>query len=416
MTNPTTPTFSNETYLNGFREADASAIEAAYAEFRKPVIRAIESAGGSHADGATFFRVAVIHAAALAHDQQLTEALPVAEWLKNLALAHFQDWAAEKGVELPAAAIDLESVIPVAALPDTITRQEFRQLIKARRQFSRLEANCQKIAMELAKDASLGISDPRLEDGAREKCLELYRQKLGDSAETWSNQMPAWVAAALTNAHFEQAWNAAESMESRLVMGQTAASGPKSNISRNVLIALSLLLAGYGMWDYFTAPKSPKAVYDENFNPPASIMADRAARFARDTIVVEQIAACEALFEEADALYQGKKYTDAAAVLYSIAGDETLESCKSDAWFYMAIIGLQLNEPEITIDCLAKIPDLERFGEDLYWYQALAFVKIAAQNSGGRDIARRAVERARSNTEIPERRSQAENMLKQLEK
>jgi hypothetical protein len=62
---------------------------------------------------------------------------------------------------------------------------------------------------------------------------------------------------------------------------------------------------------------------------------------------------------------------------------------------------LQLDEPELTVQCLAKIPDLDRFGEDLYWYQALAFVKIAVQNPARRDIARRAVERARSNTEVP---------------
>ncbi len=45
---------------------------------------------------------------------------------------------------------------------------------------------------------------------------------------------------------------------------------------------------------------------------------------------------------------------------------------------------------------------------------ALAYVKIAAMDPTEKDIARRAVERARSNTEIPERREQAEKMLEDL--
>jgi hypothetical protein len=45
---------------------------------------------------------------------------------------------------------------------------------------------------------------------------------------------------------------------------------------------------------------------------------------------------------------------------------------------------------------------------------ALAYVKMAAIDPEQKDIARRAVERALSNTEVPERRVQAEKMLKEL--
>jgi hypothetical protein len=80
----------------------------------------------------------------------------------------------------------------------------------------------------------------------------------------------------------------------------------------------------------------------------------------------------------------------------------------------MAIAGLQPANPELSLECLSKISDIERYGEDLYWYQALAFVKIAAERPGKRNLARKAVERARSNTIIPERKAQAEKMLSEL--
>ena len=119
------------------------------------------------------------------------------------------------------------------------------------------------------------------------------------------------------------------------------------------------------------------------------------------------------MLQEADRHYKQKDYYEAANVLYPVA-DEEESACQSEALFYLAIIALQLEDPGATIDCLARISDIESFGEDIYWYQALAFVKIAAINPLRKDIARRAVERARSNTELPERRAQAEKMLEQL--
>ena len=93
---------------------------------------------------------------------------------------------------------------------------------------------------------------------------------------------------------------------------------------------------------------------------------------------------------------------------------DSLSTCQSDAFFYLAIVGLQMDKPELTIECIAKIEDLDRFGEEIYWYMALAYVKMAAIDPAEKDIARRAVERALSNTEIPERRVQAEKMLEEL--
>jgi hypothetical protein len=413
VTDPTAQ-FSNDTYFEGLRNADAGTIEALYAEFRKPIARAVEGAGGSASDGTTFFRVAALQTASLARDMRLNENIPVYYLLKNLAIAHFRDWATEKGLELPEipATSEDEAALHIE-LPDAGARAEFRQFIRARRQFVKLDGHCQKVVHELAKDAALGIADPRLEGDASETCLNKYRESLGDTAENWAGKMPAWAVTALTDEHFQKNWSTADALEGRLAMGQAPAKQLESKTTRNIFIAAALLLIIYGLWDYFSAAKTPKAVYDENFKPPASIMADRAARFAHDTLPVEHNAACETLFEEADTHYKQKDFEEAASILYTMTGEE-MEGCNSDALFYLGIIGLHLDEPDVTIDCFAKIPDLDRFGEDLYWYQALAFVKIAAKNPTRRDIARRAVDRARSNTEIPERRAQAEKLLEQL--
>ncbi len=413
MTDTTTQT-PNESYYEGLRHTDAGVFAAIYTEFRKPVTQAISAAGGSSADGSTFFRVAVIHAASLAQAQKLDESIPVFELLKNLAEAHFRDWAQEKNVELPSPAPVAEAE-PVSQieLPDAGARHEFRQIIRAKRQFTRLEPACQKTVQELAKDAAINIADPRLHNDRTEACREKYRKTLGLSPEDWPDPLPTWAITALSNEPFQRSWSAAEAIESRLAMGLPAIPRKQSNVTRYVLIGLGLALLGFGIWSYLHPTISPKEVYDENFKPPTSIMADRSARFAKDTLPEARVELCEQLFEQADGYYKSGDYKDAADVLYTLLSGET-EQCKSDACFYLAIIALQLEQPGITVEYLAKIPDLERFGEDLYWYQALAFVKLAAQNTMRRDVARRAVERARSNTEIPERRVQAEKMLEQL--
>jgi hypothetical protein len=413
MTAPTA-SFPNEQYFEGLRTIDAGAIQNLYTAFRKPIIRAVEAAGGSRADGSTFFRVALIHASTLARDGQPAPAIDIFPWLKTLAIRHFQDWAAEKNLELPEVApVSEADAASLLALPSAEARLECRQRIRAKRQFSRLESGCRKTIQAWAQAAASGMPDAGQRSITTANCLDKYRKSLGEPADTWTKQLPAWVVSALTDAHFQQALAAADAVEGRLSMGQSSGERRESKVTRNVMMALILLVAGYGMWEYFSVSTTPKEVYAENFKPPTSIMADRAARFARDTAPVLRVEACEQLFETADASYQRQEYRETATVLYSMIGDD-LEDCHSEALFYLGIVGLQLDEPELTVQCLAKIPDLDRFGEDLYWYQALAFVKIAVQNPARRDIARRAVERARSNTEVPERRAQAEKMLEQL--
>lgn len=402
------------TFTDGLRTADAAVVEQLYTEYRKPVARAVETAGGSNADGNTFFRVALLQSALMSENNALQPDLPAFEFLKYLAVEHFRDWAAEKQLQLPESRLETPEEISLA-LPDAAERLELRQFIRAKRQWLRLDDKCRKLLGELVRDSHLNLdTDPTFSRDESEPCLGKYRQALGATAEEWPRPLPAWIITALTDLTFNRIWNAAETQESRLAMGQSAKSEPASKITRNVLITLGLLVLSYVIWLFVTAPKSAKDIYEENYTPPASIMADRAARAERDSIDVSLPAPCEAILQEADVFYRQKNWDETAGVLATMLGDES-ETCKSDAFFYLGVVSLQMGEPDITIECLSKITDLERFGEDLYWYQALAFVKMAANNPLRRDLARRAVERARSNTELPERREQAEKMLRELE-
>lgn len=388
-------------------------IDAIYEEFRRPVARAVELAGGSNADGNTFFRVAVIHASLLAEQGVLNEKTPVFDFLKNLAVAHFRDWAAEKEMELPEPP-DEEPTASDITLPDAAARHELRQNVRAKRQFTRLEPACQKIILDLAQGASMHLDDPRASSETTNACVDKYRKNLGDTASEWPNLLPEYVVTALTDVPFRRIWSAVEEQEGRLALGNTTSQEKGQKTTRNVLIVIGVLFLGYGFWSYFNAPKSAKEVYKENYNPPASILADRAARAARDSTEVTPLPEpCESILQQADSFYRKKQWTEAADMLAMMQTDE-LSDCQSDAMFYSAIIALQLEEPDIAINYLTKITDIDRFGEDLYWYQALAFVQIAAHNPLQRGLARKAVERARSNTEIPERRAQAEKMLEQL--
>ncbi|MEO6040134.1 MAG: hypothetical protein ABIQ93_17100, partial [Saprospiraceae bacterium] len=88
--------------------------------------------------------------------------------------------------------------------------------------------------------------------------------------------------------------------------------------------------------------------------------------------------------------------------------------CRSDALFYLGIIGLQIDQPDYTLASFAKIEDLEHFGEDIYWYQAMAFVKMAEKNPEKKERAAHALERAIGNIQDTARRDQALRMLDKL--
>ena len=118
---------------------------------------------------------------------------------------------------------------------------------------------------------------------------------------------------------------------------------------------------------------------------------------------------------KAERFYGEKNYREAAAVLLEMREDESLEICQSDALFGLAIVNLTMGDPMQSLQYLAKIENIEAYGEDLYWYQSLAFVQLAKQNPGYRRPAKNAVERFLENTRNEARKTEAEVMLKDLQ-
>ncbi len=407
-------TFPNETYLKGLRDADASVVDALYNEFRLPVARAVESAGGSYADGNTFFRVALIQTARIVHSGNYPDDAPIYLYLKNLAITQYRDWLSEKGQELPALRdLTEEEILVQNILPNKAALLEMRQQIRAKRVFTKLSIDDQRQILTLAN--ALAVAQPEaqpIEISPYSASIERYKNLLEERRTAWEKPLPDWVVTPLTDTHFHQTWTGCEALERRLYSSQIPESNENKSI-RTAFIILVMLTVGYAAFTWFFRDRSPAEVYDNNFKPPASILVDMEARYAKDSIPPTRPEACTIAFNEADAHYKKHEWREAVTRLATMLGD-SLSICQSDALFYLAIVGLQMDKPELTIECIAKIEDLDRFGEDIYWYMALAYVKMAAQDPAEKDIARRAVERALSNTEIPERREQAEKMLEEL--
>ena len=406
--------FPNETYLNGLRDADESVVDALYNEFRLPVVRSLESSGGSYADGNTFFRVALIQASLLVRAGNYPEEAPIYLYLKQLTLAQYNSWLSEKGQELPPVAETSDEEIAVLAdMPEDSALREMRLQIKAKRQFTQLTTEDQRQILNLSNIlAGTQLEAVPVDTSTYTPSIERYKKLLQEYVKEWENPLPAWAVAALSDAHFHQIWSACEALERRLYSSQIPASSENKTI-RNAFILFVLLTLGYAAYTWFNRDVSPAEVYDNNFQPPVSILDDMAVRYAKDSVAPMRPEACTIAFGKADAYYKKREWREAAAALATMM-DDSLGVCQSDALFYLAIVGLELDRPELTLECIAKIEDLERFGEDIYWYMALAYVKMAAQDPAEKDIARRAVERALSNTEIPERRAQAEKMLEEL--
>ncbi len=341
---------SNEYYINGLREADEGVLASVFAEFQQTVVRAVAALGGSEAAGKVFFKTAIAEAARMSAAGELPAGTPFFLQIKTLATAHYKDWLAEREQPLP-------------------------------------ETEHEEIDFEIPAS----------------KTLRETRQKIAD-----------WKKGEQTHDKFYPLWEKMRHLENRFAEGKT--SKPTSKLARNLFIFLALLLAGCLVWLYVFRAKTPAEVYDDNFAPPESIMADLRARYGaergNDSVSSRQ-SACEFYLREADDFYKAKDYESAQAVLFEALHEE-LAVCHSDALFYVGIIALVQEDPELTLECFSKIEDLEHFGEDIYWYQALAFVKLAEKNPLLRDKAARAVERARSNTQDSLRRVQAEKILEHL--
>lgn len=343
----------NEAYADGLRRADGDVVRQIYTEFRPAVLRSVAPEGGA---GSAVFQAAVVEAARLADAGRLPAGEPFFYVLKNLA-AQFHALR-QGGGALP----DLDSDDAEAPPTDPVSPDELRE-------------TWQKI--------SAWTSDPAV--AAAESSL------------------PAAV------------WRKTQALEKRLADGLPLLPPAEPAINRGwrfAWLTLATLTLGYALYAWWTRPRPPENVFEANFNPPESFVADRALRYDNDSARVES-AECDRLMRESDRLYQAGRFEEAQEPLLLVVLDSTA-TCQSDAWYFLSLLRLKLGDPQTAIDCLTKIEDYDHFGEDIQWQMALAFVQLAEQNPDLRDKARRALDKIITSPQPETRQAQARAMLEKL--
>lgn len=413
--------FPDSDFWNALNSTDSGVLEETYLHYKPKAVAAVVSAGGSSADGSVFYRVAFIHLARMAQSKSIPFGISLSDYVVSLAGLHYRGWRVERNLEAPVEEVLEENQSPAFEMPGSDALRELRWSVWARRQFFRLPKEDREKIQELADDAAQSPETRKFatEDDAVAAgfgaSIHQYKKLLPEQAEAWTGVLPAWVLTALTDPHFIKIWDQTQLFEQKIFAADYAA--PKTNhFWRNTFVVLGIITLITLAFQFYFKSETPGEVYKDNFSAPESLLDDLAARQSmspdNDSLGIRP-EMCDLAFAEADAAYQAKKYRIAAAALAQLL-DDSNKACQSDAYFYLAIIGLQMNDPALTIECLSNIEDLARYGEDIYWYQALAFVKLATENPLMQEKAVRAMDRVISNTEIPERREQAQKMLQQL--
>ena len=413
----------NQSYVEGLRTNDVHLLESLVSAGQAMSVEAVRAGGGSQADGELMFQVALLEMANRVRNADLPKDLPLLNHLQALAVAHHADWRLERGLVEETNILqdfpdDQEPLIPTS-----------EQLRSTRRQFvawskyARLTPECQtSLRSELGWDHYRpdGHADETSHSEKFSDCLTRYRELLGPSATEGlvEHGLPTWASEAVLDEKGYDLWQKIE-QATRAVAQQRVKVKQRKQTRSNWLIVGTLvgMVFLYWLYTWYTRPVAV-AVYKDNFAPPESMVADMQARYgqlALDDSTTVHTSDCEQLFQVADEFYQKKEYDQAAEEL-EVLLDQGESPCQSDALFYLGIIGLQLDQPKYTLASFAKIEDLEHFGEDIYWYQAMAFVKIAEKEPETKDRAARSLERALGNIQDTLRREQAQRMLDKLAK
>lgn len=404
--------FPDETYLNGLRDNPESTLAVLYDEFRMPIIQTIQSQGGTEAQGAEVFQLAVNDAARLGRQGKLPQDVPFFQFLSELSLAHYH--ALEEPTDIQGLATEAQSDLPKLNLPGPEALQHTREKLFAWENLQQLDADCQRILRVPTVESENPDESTESDEKTYAECREAYLRVLAPESEP-NSKLPDWAEAALNDKEGYSIWLRSQTLEQDWMAGQPETQ-ESNRIWRWAVGILLLVAVGYGVYQFYFRPKTAAEVFADNFSPPVSLMDDWANRYG-DEIGNDSSGArpneCQLLLREADVYYQANDYEAATDPLLLIVLDSS-SICQSDAWYYLGILQLKMEDPTTAIQCFAKIEDLGRYGEDLYWYQALAFVQLAKENPLLRDKARRAIERTLGNSRDSKRRTQAEKMLKNL--
>lgn len=207
-----------------------------------------------------------------------------------------------------------------------------------------------------------------------------------------------------------QSENQVENQQVRREHPTTEKHLPKSNFNRNALIFIGLVIVGLGLYNRFFRPKGN---FEKAFQLPESIVADAEFRYANDPDTVFLLNQnCSEMLTAADQFYKKQEFEKALEPLEIMLDSEIEDgACRSDALFYTALIRLQLKDPGEAVQSLGQIEDFSRFGDDIQWYMALAFVQMAERNPDREPHAVRALEKIIDSAQSEERKEWARQVL-----
>jgi len=375
-------------------------IQHVYRACRQPIMRHLEAAGCPPVEGGVYFRTALIEAAGLMANDQMPPQVPFLIWLKGLAKGHFYDRQQERNRDMDAPVDEAGLEASDIPIPEAAARLEHRQKMFVWSKLSAMTAFC--------IDELAGIP---LQDAPVTDCKDAFMDRL----RLQDQVIPPWVNSALVDIAGWELYQTTDSVE-RL----TDFTEPVKEKSNTIIWWLWIGLFLFAMtillyYTFFTTTKA-KDAFEGNFEPPKSLLSDIRERYGpargNDSIGARP-AACDQLLETADRAYVRKAYEEAKdALLLIVIEDESV--CASDAWLYLAVISLEEKDPITALESLSKIQDLEYFGEDIYWYQALAFVQLAAESSTMNSKAKGALNRFLDTSRDEARRARALEMMEAI--
>ena len=397
--------FSNAQILAGLAAADSQSLQFIFTEIRPSISKAVQSIGGSSADGNVFFQAALIDLAHLMRNNNVPENIEIKDALTTLAKQHYISWN-NRNTDAPPPDPEAAPNEP-EWLPNESEFKNTRQHIYVWKSLNKLSSGCKATLLETPVEEETTCKT--------ELAIALHPPKSNTPPDT---TLPDYAQAALNRKTDYSIWTTIRKYEENIEQGLSIdGKAPKTDttIAKYAFITALFMTLGYAIFNYFNSPKPAEEIFKQNFEPPQSLLADMNKRFENDTSGIVKPERCTEIFAQADQFYSQKNYAAARDLILEIPDNESLETCRSDAFFALGIISLKREDPGDALQFLAKIENIEAYGEDLYWYQALAFVQLAKRSTNYRAVARGAMERFLENTRNDERRKQGETMLNELQ-
>jgi hypothetical protein len=434
--------YSEEQIRTGLLQASSDTFEYLYRQVQPNVTKAITDIGGTQADGRVFYTTALtdwrrlIGAADVHHvDTEVA--------LTQLALAHYKSWRTEREATTPSiapsdistpeaaqptassAATDVEDKVfeptplwgmepetpeeptepqPIEAneppiwLPDNAALTRTRRHIFVWKGLLALPPSTQQSLLSATPShaASMALSD---------------RLRLRPTDER-----PEWITSALNEHELREFWQKSNEIEHRRYNMVDGDSNPTfRGVAKYVFVFLLCSLIGAGAYWWLNKPKPvEKDLFEANFQRPESILSDMKARHSDSTLAARP-QECQEVFEKVDELYRAEQWQDAANLIAQMLDNPSLAECQSDASYFLAVMHIERGNPEIGLMLLGSIEDIESFGEDLYWYQTLAYIKIAQSDITQKETAQRAVNRFLQQSRDSARIEQAQKMMEKIQ-